>query len=215
MTRTLKLAAWLAGVAAFSLGSPTAAQIVAEPVLEPAPPESDTAENLDQIIVYGRALKEIGIARSRSQGTVGYADFDAIPICRVGEQQENVPGLIATQHSSSGKANQFFLRGFNLDHGTDFARFVDGVPINLHSHGHGQGFLDVNFLIPEAIERIDFRKGPYFANVGDFSAACTAAFKTAGTLRPLAEAQVGEFGFVRGSAGGSVGTSHLARQLSG
>ena len=192
------LAIGLAGTALCTWASAATAQTTPDP--EPADVESDEPQ---PIIVYGRALKEIGIARSGSEGTVGYADFDAIPISRVGELVENVPGLIATQHSGSGKANQFFLRGFNLDHGTDFAGFVDGVPINMRSHGHGQGYLDFNFLIPEAIERIDFRKGPYFADVGDFSAAGTAAFKTADSLRPFAEVQVGEFGFVRGVAGGS------------
>ncbi len=106
---------------------------------------------------------------------------------RVGELVENVPGVIATQHSGTGKANQYFLRGFNLDHGTDFAAFVDGVPVNMRSHGHGQGYLDLNFLIPELVERIDYRKGPYFADVGDFSAAGTVMFKTMDRLqRPVA-----------------------------
>jgi outer membrane receptor protein involved in Fe transport len=195
-----RLAIGLAGTALCTFANAAAAQATPEP--EPA--ERDSAEP-QQIIVYGRGLEEIGIARSASQGTVGYADFDAVPISRIGELVENVPGLIATQHSGSGKANQFFLRGFNLDHGTDFAGFVDGVPINMRSHGHGQGYLDFNFLIPEAVERIDFRKGPYFADVGDFSAAGTAAFKTVDSLRPFAEVQVGEFGFVRGVAGGSTG----------
>jgi len=201
LPRTLPI--WLAGIAASCFASTVAAQSVPPIETEPASRESDAATEPQQIVVYGRALDEIGIARSGSQGTVGYADFDAIPISRVGELLENVPGLIATQHSGSGKANQFFLRGFNLDHGTDFAGFVDGVPINMRSHGHGQGYLDFNFLIPEAVERIDFRKGPYFADVGDFSAAGTAAFTTADTLRPFADVQVGEFGFVRGVAGGS------------
>ena len=196
--RARRLAIGLTGMSSLAFASAAFAQTTPERV--PADMESDEPQ---QIIVYGRALEEIGIARSASQGTVGYADFDAIPIARVGELLENVPGLIATQHSGSGKANQFFLRGFNLDHGTDFAGFVDGVPINMRSHGHGQGYLDFNFLIPEAIERIDFRKGPYFADVGDFSAAGIAAFKTADNLRPFTEVQVGEFGFVRGVAGGS------------
>ncbi|PMU32984.1 TonB-dependent receptor, partial [Pseudomonas sp. FW305-47B] len=90
---------------------------------------------------------------------VGYKDFADKPLSRVGELVENVPGVIATQHSGTGKANQYFLRGFNLDHGTDFAGFVDGVPINMRTHGHGQGYLDLNFLIPELVERIDYRKG--------------------------------------------------------
>lgn len=195
-----RLAIGLAGTALCTFATAAAAQATPEP--EPA--ERDSAEP-QQIIVYGRGLEKIGIARSASQGTVGYADFDAVPISRIGELVENVPGLIATQHSGSGKANQLFLRGFNLDHGTDFAGFVDGVPINMRSHGHGQGYLDFNFLIPEAVERIDFRKGPYFADVGDFSAAGTAAFKTVDSFRPFAEVQVGEFGFVRGVAGGSIG----------
>jgi hypothetical protein len=91
----------------------TAAAAQSTPAPEPA--EDESAEP-QQIIDYDRGPKEIGIARFGSQGTVGYADFDEIPISRIGELLENVPGLIATQHSGSGKAKQFFLRGFNLDH---------------------------------------------------------------------------------------------------
>ena len=156
------------------------------------------------IIVYGRAIKLIGTAGSASQGTVGYKDFENRPLSRVGELVENVPGLIATQHSGSGKANQYFLRGFNLDHGTDLAGFIDGTPINLRSHGHGQGWLDLNFIIPELIEKIDFRKGPYFADVGDFSAAATIAFKTADSLpAPIAQAEIGSFDYYHGLLAGS------------
>lgn len=168
--------------------------------------ERVTGQREDEIIVYGRALEQIGVAISGSQGTVGYADFENLPISRTGELVENVPGVIATQHSGTGKANQYFLRGFNLDHGTDFAGFVDGVPVNMPTHGHGQGYLDFNFLIPETVERIDFRKGPYFADVGDFSAAGTIAFKTYDTLEPFAQATLGEFGYVRATAGGSMAT---------
>jgi len=117
--------------------------------------EDRTDEGDNRIVVYGRALEVIGVAQSGSQGTVGYADFEDVPISRTGELLENVPGVIATQHSGSGKANQYFLRGFNLDHGTDFAGFVDGAPINMRTHGHGQGYLDFNFVIPETLERID------------------------------------------------------------
>src|SRR5208282_214468 len=87
---------------------------------------------------------------------------------RPGEALEIVPGLIATQHSGDGKANQWFLRGFNLDHGTDLAIFMDGMPMNMPTHAHGQGYADVNMLIPELIGSIDIQKGPYFADVGDF-----------------------------------------------
>jgi outer membrane cobalamin receptor len=87
---------------------------------------------------------------------------------------EFVPGVIVTQHSGDGKANQYFLRGFNLDHGTDFATRVNGMPVNMPTHGHGQGYSDLNFLLPELVERIDYRKGPYFARSGDFAAAGSA-----------------------------------------
>ncbi len=156
------------------------------------------------IVVYGRALAQIGIATSGSQGVVGYRDFEDKPLSRVGELVENVPGVIATQHSGTGKANQYFLRGFNLDHGTDFAGFVDGVPINMRTHGHGQGYLDLNFLIPELVERIDYRKGPYFADAGDFSAAGTVSFSTVDRLaEPMIEATAGSYGYYRALAAGS------------
>jgi outer membrane receptor protein involved in Fe transport len=147
---------------------------------------------------------------------VGYRDFEDKPLGRVGELVENVPGMIATQHSGTGKANQYFLRGFNLDHGTDFASFVDGAPINMRTHGHGQGYLDLNFLIPELVERIDYRKGPYFADVGDFSAAGTAKFTTASRLaRPFIEATAGSYGYARALAAGStpVGNGDLLLAL--
>lgn len=167
---------------------------------EAAPEDAEKSD----IIVYGRAIEQIGTARSGSQGVVGYEDFENRPLSRVGELVENVPGVIATQHSGTGKANQYFLRGFNLDHGTDFAGFVDGVPINMRTHGHGQGYLDFNFLIPELVERIDFAKGPYFADAGDFSAAGTIRFTTVDRLdRPFAEFTAGAFGYYRGLVAGS------------
>lgn len=114
---------------------------------------------------------------------------------------ETVPGLIATQHSGEGKANQYFLRGFNLDHGTDFNGSVDAVPVNLRSHGHGQGYSDFNFIIPEFIERIDHRKGPYYADVADFSAAGTAALTTKSRIdAPFVEASAGMFGYFFGQS---------------
>ncbi len=169
-----------------------------------------------EIIVYGRAIEQIGQAQTASEGTVGYADFEKKPISRVGELAENVPGLIATQHSGTGKANQYFLRGFNLDHGTDFSVFMDGVPVNMRSHGHGQGYLDLNFIIPELIERIDYRKGPYRAETGDFSLAGSAAFRSYDRLpQPFVEATVGEYGYYRGLAAGSarLGTKNLLAGL--
>ncbi|WP_448659787.1 TonB-dependent receptor [Sphingomonas sp. CJ99] len=177
-------------------GLPAHGQEREPPVEVPDPTPGD-------IIVYGRAIEQIGTARSASEGVVGYRDFADRPLSRVGELVENIPGVIATQHSGTGKANQYFLRGFNLDHGTDFAAYVDGVPVNMRSHGHGQGYLDLNFLIPELVQRIDYRKGPYFADDGDFSAAGSARFVTADTLAPFAEVTGGSFGYLRGLAAGS------------
>lgn len=168
-----------------------------------AHPEDDS---VDELLVFGRSINLIGKAQSSSQGLVGYADFDYRPLARAGDLLEVIPGLVATQHSGSGKSNQLYLRGFNLDHGTDFAGFIDGAPINFRTHGHGQGYLDVNFIIPELVETLAFRKGPYFSDVGDFSAAGTAAYKTYDRLDDsIAAATIGESGFVRGLVATSVG----------
>lgn len=129
------------------------------------------APRLDTVRTTGRVENLVGVAASASEGTVGAADMALRPLFRPGEIVENVPGVIVTQHSGSGKANQYFLRGFNLDHGTDLAVSLDGVPVNMPSHAHGQGYADLNFVIPELIERVDFRKGPYYADVGDFGSA--------------------------------------------
>ena len=126
---------------------------------------------IEEIHVWGRSLQLLGTADSASQGVVGYDDFSTRPLARVAELVEVIPGMIATQHSGPGKANQYFLRGFNLDHGTDFSTYFDGMPVNWRTHAHAQGYMDLNFIIPELIQRLDFQKGPYFANTGDFSLA--------------------------------------------
>jgi len=159
----------------------------------------DTDERrLESVEVHGRGLELIGEAGAASEGVVGYADFEDRPISRAGELVEVIPGVVATQHSGEGKANQYFLRGFNLDHGSDFAISVDGVPINMRTHGHGQGYLDLNSFIPEVIERVDYRKGPYFPSNGDFSVAASARYTTYNTLeRNFIEAKVGENDYYR------------------
>ena len=126
------------------------------------------------INVQGREDDLIGVAESGSQGTVGAKEIQDRPILRSGEVLETVPGLIITQHAGGGKANQYFLRGFNLDHGTDIAIFLDDMPLNLPSHAHGEGYSDMNVVIPEFVQRVDFEKGPYYANVGNFSSAANA-----------------------------------------
>ncbi|MEM7396033.1 MAG: TonB-dependent receptor plug domain-containing protein, partial [Verrucomicrobiota bacterium] len=109
---------------------------------------------LDDMEVLGRATDLTGLAGSASEGHVGFEEINRRPTLRVGELLEVIPGFVATQHSGTGKANQYFVRGFNLDHGTDFASKVDGIPINLPTHGHGQGYLDLNHIIPELVESV-------------------------------------------------------------
>ena len=133
---------------------------------------------LEEVVVFARGEALIGQADAASEGAVGGADLSVRPLLRVAELLEAVPGLIAVQHSGSGKANQYFLRGFNLDHGTDFTTLIDDVPMNMRTHGHGQGYLDVNGLIPEVIDRIDYRKGTYRADIGDFSMAGSSFMTT-------------------------------------
>ncbi|HUN62057.1 MAG TPA: TonB-dependent receptor, partial [Candidatus Sulfotelmatobacter sp.] len=126
------------------------------------------------VTVQGREDSLIGIADSATQGTVGAKEIDDRPILRSGEILETVPGLIITQHAGGGKANQYFLRGFNLDHGTDFAVFLDGMPLNLPSHAHGEGYADMNTVTPEFVQRLNYEKGPYYAEVGNYGSAGSA-----------------------------------------
>ncbi len=167
--------------------------------------ETDEGSTLEVLIVEGHRTNLIGEATTASEGLVTQKEIEARPILRTGEVLEFVPGMIVTQHSGTGKANQYFLRGFNLDHGTDFNTSVDGMPVNMRTHGHGQGYTDINFLIPELIQTIDYKKGPYYADVGDFSGAGAAEFTTRSRIsRPLAKLGIGEDGYQRLLAMGDV-----------
>jgi hypothetical protein len=185
--------------------APDATQPAPDPGAPPQPPPPAAGvTRLAPVVVHGRDDSLVGMAESASQGTVGATQIARRPLYRPGEILESVPGLIVTQHSGDGKANQFFLRGFNLDHGTDFASSIDGVPINLPSHGHGQGYTDLNFVIPELVNRIDYRKGPYYADEGDFSSAGAADMEYADTLPShIAQVEAGMFDYYRGLAAGS------------
>ena len=148
--------------------------------------------------VQGREDSLIGIADSASQGTVGAKEIEDRPILRSGEILETVPGLIITQHAGGGKANQYFLRGFNLDHGTDFAVFLDGMPLNLPSHAHGEGYADMNAVIPEFVQRLNFEKGPYYAEVGNYSSAGSANIEFYKTLpQNFFQVEGGMYGYGR------------------
>jgi hypothetical protein len=154
----------------------------------------------------------VGLAGSASVGAVTMRQLQARPAMRAGEVLESVPGLIVTQHSGEGKANQYYLRGFNLDHGTDFATTVAGVPVNMPTHAHGHGYTDLNFLMPELVSGVQFRKGPYYADQGDFSAAGAANVSYVSRLdAPIVRASIGELGWQRGlfAASRAVGQGHL------
>jgi outer membrane receptor protein involved in Fe transport len=161
-------------------------------------------EVLEEVVVFARGEAMIGKADAASEGAVGGADLSVRPLLRVAELLEAVPGLIAVQHSGSGKANQYFLRGFNLDHGTDFTTLIDDVPMNMRTHGHGQGYLDVNGLIPEVIDRIDYRKGTYRADIGDFSMAGSSFMTTIRDVTRFIALEDGDYGWQRAAAGTSV-----------
>jgi len=159
---------------------------------------------IQEVVIFGRNTDLVGQAESASQGYVGGADLLIRPLVKTAELLESMPGMVAVQHSGSGKANQYFLRGFNLDHGTDYSVHLDGVPMNLRSHGHGQGYLDVNGIIPETVEGIDYRKGPYYADLGDFSMAGASFINTIDELeRSFVSAETGKFGWGRYVAGTS------------
>jgi outer membrane receptor protein involved in Fe transport len=133
-----------------------------------------------------------------SQITISGEALNARPVTRPGEILEAVPGLVVTQHSGEGKANQYFLRGYNLDHGTDLAIYVDDVPINLRTHAHGQGYSDLNWLMPETINSLDVRKGPYFADEGDFSSVGDLRIGLIDRVdKSVAQVTAGSFGYRR------------------
>ena len=157
-----------------------------------------------EVTVRGHYDNAVGTSDAASQGTIRRELLASRPALRPGEVLEFVPGVIVTQHSGDGKANQYFLRGFNLDHGTDFATRVDGMPVNLPSHGHGQGYTDLNFLLPELVQRIGYRKGPYFATHGDFASAGAADITYLHRLeRAFGQVTTGPRGYRRGVAGAS------------
>ena len=182
---------------------PTVLILAAAPFTSSLAHEGD-GQSIDEVVVYGRAQSLIGTALSSSEGLVGYSDLELPPLLRVGELVEAVPGMVATQHSGTGNANQYFLRGFNLDHGTDFSAHIDGVPINMRTHGHGQGYLDLNFLIPELVETVSYRKGVHHPDAGDFSSAGSVEFRYYDALAEnVVGLTVGDYDHLRGIAAGS------------
>ena len=159
---------------------------------------------LPEVQIRGLRDSLIGDADSASEGVAEAESLQRRPKLRPGDIIEAVPGVVATQHSGDGKANQYFLRGFNLDHGTDFDIHLDGMPINLPTHAHGQGYSDLNFLIPELIKGLRYRKGPYSVDAGDFSLAGSANINYVSTLaQPFAQLTLGPNNYQRGLMAGS------------
>jgi hypothetical protein len=154
----------------------------------------------------------VGVAAAGSEGAITAAQLAVRPVNRATEVLETVPGMIISQHSGEGKANQYYLRGFNLDHGFDFAQTIAGIPVNMPTHAHAQGYADSNFLIPELVSGVQFRKGPYYAENGDFSSAGSANINYFNVLeRPIVSVSGGSFQYGRflGAVSPQVGTGNL------
>ncbi|MEA3150679.1 MAG: hypothetical protein QOD56_1618, partial [Gammaproteobacteria bacterium] len=161
---------------------------------------ADSDQRLDQITVVATGISNMSAA---SAGDISQAQIQSQPLLRPAAVLENVPGLIVTQHSGEGKANQYFLRAFNLDHGTDLALDVDDMPVNMPTHAHGQGYSDLNFLIPELAGDLHYKKGPYYADEGDFATAGTARIGLLDEVPPSATLGFGEDGYRRAVLMGS------------
>lgn len=187
----------LVSLAMVSLAGPASAhEPKEEPQEEPRPPR-DPDQEPEAIEVTVQAEKPGSEAASRV--VYGRRELELRPRLRPGDILEAVPGLFAVQHAGGGKANQYFLRGFDADHGTDVAFFVDGVPVNMVSHGHGQGFTDFHFLIPELVTSLDGYKGPYYANLGDFATAGAVNLRLAEKFEEsYAQYSIGQYGIMRG-----------------
>jgi hypothetical protein len=154
----------------------------------------------------------VGVASAGSEGAITAAQLAVRPVNRAAEVLETVPGMVISQHSGEGKANQYYLRGFNLDHGFDFGQTIAGIPVNMPTHAHAQGYADSNFLIPELVSGVQFRKGPYYAENGDFSSAGSANVNYFNVLdRPVVTLTGGSFGYGRflGAASPRVGSGNL------
>lgn len=183
--------------------APAAAPVAAPAAAAPTPAEAAAASAAARVLAPTQASSERIVTGERVNDRL---------FTRPAEALEVVPGLIITQHSGEGKANQYFLRGFNLDHGTDIAITLDGMPLNMRTHGHGQGYADANFLIPELIGLVQFRKGPYFAEEGDFASAGAVHVDYIDHAdKTLALGTLGSFGYARalGAASEKLGKGNI------
>jgi len=165
------------------------------------------SKDAKEIVVTASRADLLGTATTASQGHITEQEISLRPIVRPGQLFESIPGLVVTTHSGEGKANQYLIRGFNLDHGTDFANFVDDMPVNRPTNTHGQGYSDLAFLMPQIVNGIDYTKGPYFAAIGDFGSVASSHARLANSIPNQASATVGTDGYQELFLGGTV---HLA-----
>jgi outer membrane receptor protein involved in Fe transport len=173
---------------------------------DPFGPGTGASTALPAITVIAPRALEAEPTDAASEKRFSGETLNSRPVERPGEMLEATPGLIVSTHSGEGKANQYFLRGMNLDHGTDLAIWLDGMPVNMRTHGHAQGYADVNFVIPELVQSMLVKKGPYWAEEGDFASAGSLRLAYADRLEnAVVQATGGSFGYWRGLAAGSVG----------
>ena len=203
---------------------PVLAAVVCCLAAAPPTPANDAAdtsaggtEALETVTVSAQRLELLGAVSSASEGVVADDEIQLTPAYRPGQILETVPGLIVTLHSGEGKANQYLMRGYNLDHGTDLATFVDGMSINQPTHAHGQGYTDLNFLIPELVDGIRYTKGPYYADVGDFGSVGSVRLQYRDEIPAQIGVGAGTFDFQRVLAAGSMSLAggHLLGALEG
>ena len=179
----------------------TIAQAPASPA--PSPVASPSLREIGRARATGRKANLVGTASAASEGTIDQEQIETRPILRPGEVLEAIPGLVISQHSGEGKANQYYLRGFQLDHGTDLESTINGIPVNLPTHAHGQGYSDINYLMPELVSFVEFKKGPYDADQGDFSTAGSYNLTYRDTIPEIAEFSAGDYGYERFFTAGS------------
>lgn len=177
--------------------------------------EDAAGGSVSEVVVTASRQDLLGVATTASQGSVTQQELSLRPVYRVGQLLESTPGLVVTAHSGEGKANQYLVRGFNLDHGTDIANFIDDMPINRPTNTHGQGYSDVNFEIPELAQGLDYTKGPYYAAVGDFGAVASTHLKLADEVPNQLAVAAGSFGIYNAFLGGTQKLSDADRLLGG
>lgn len=192
--------------------SPCATTAPSVAAATPAPCPSNDPKEIGRVnTTVGRSTNLVGTATAASEGTINQEQIANRPILRPGEVLEEIPGVVISQHSGEGKANQYYLRGFQLDHGTDLAATIAGIPVNMPSHAHGQGYSDINWLMPELVSFVTFKKGPYYADEGDFSTAGSYDLFYRNTIAPTVSFGIGDYGYDRLFIAGSprVGAGNL------